>query len=74
MQCNAKQYTEACNELIKGVNSVMKITQGLTVTESMQETLLQDFYKAKGVSDVEGFDNKELEELGKSIIIASIVP
>lgn len=40
----------------------------------MQGFLLQDFYKAKGVSDVEGFDNKELEELGKSIIIASIIP
>lgn len=32
LQCNAKQYTEACNELIKGVNSVIFITQGLTVT------------------------------------------
>lgn len=39
----------------------------------MQESLLKDFYRTKSVSQVDGVDNKALEEIGKHIITASII-
>lgn len=74
LQCDTKQHIGACNELIIGVNELIKMMQGLSITESMQESLLKDFYRAKEVSKVEGVDNKALEEIGKNIITASIIP
>lgn len=73
LQCGTKQHIIDCNQLTMGINDIIKITQGLSITESMQESLLKDFYRAKSVSQVEGVDNKALEEIGKHIITASII-
>ena len=74
LQCGTKQRITDCNELIKGVNEIIKMMGGLSINESMQESLLKDFYRVKVVSKVEGVDNKTLEEIGKGIITASIIP
>ena len=74
LQCGTKQRITDCNELIKGVNEIIKMMGGLSIKESMQESLLKDFYRVKAISKVEGIDNKTLEEIGKGIITASIIP
>lgn len=73
LQCGTKQHITDCNQLTMGINDIIKITQGLSITESMQESLLKDFYRTKSVSQVDGVDNKALEEIGKHIITASII-
>ena len=72
--CNTEQHIINCNELIRGVNDIIKTAQGLSITGSRQELLLRDFYRVKAISQVEGVDNKALEEIGKHIIKASIIP
>nr|DAY22118.1 MAG TPA: hypothetical protein [Caudoviricetes sp.] len=71
--CNTEQHIAGCNILIKSVNNVVNIKQGLSLTKSEQDDLLYSFYKIENIKNIEKLNKDGLKNIGSSLREASII-
>ena len=73
LMCNTEQHIIGCNILIKNVNNVVNIKQGLSLTKSEQDDLLYSFYKIENVKNIKKLNKDGLKNIGNSLREANII-